>query len=77
MEFQFSSFADFLAMNGHGPYVWVSYLVATLVLVALVVAPVVMRRRLQRELAQQLRLEEARRRAHARDEGARAEAVAP
>ncbi|WP_295803006.1 heme exporter protein CcmD [uncultured Microbulbifer sp.] len=63
MEFQFSSFAEFLAMNGHGPYVWVSYLVAAVVMIALAVAPLVIRRRLRREVAQELRLEEARRRA--------------
>ena len=77
MAFQFNSFAEFLAMNGHGPYVWVSYLVATSVMVALVVAPVIMRRRLQRELAQQLRLEEARRRARARDESTHSAVAAP
>lgn len=62
MTFQFDSLADFLAMNGHGPYVWASYLVAALVMVALVVAPLLIRRRLRREFAQQLRMEEARRR---------------
>lgn len=65
MQFQFESFADFLAMNGHGPYVWAAYGVALLVLAALVAAPVIRQKKLRREFARQLRQEEARRRAEA------------
>lgn len=36
---QFHSLGEFLAMGGHGPYVWSAYGVAVLVLVWLVVAP--------------------------------------
>jgi heme exporter protein D len=36
---QFHSLGEFLAMGGHGPYVWSAYGVAALVLVWLVVAP--------------------------------------
>ena len=25
MKFQFETFADFIAMNGHGPFVWAAY----------------------------------------------------
>ncbi|MFD1217937.1 MULTISPECIES: heme exporter protein CcmD [Microbulbifer] len=62
MNFQFSSLADFLFMSGHGPYVWAAYIVALLVLVALVIWPQTRIRRQRRDLARQLRIEEARRR---------------
>jgi len=65
MQFQFDNFAGFLAMNGHGPYVWAAYGVALLVLAALVAAPVMRQKRLRREFGRQLRQEEARRRAAA------------
>ncbi|QKX17958.1 heme exporter protein CcmD [Microbulbifer sp. YPW1] len=63
MQFQFDSFASFIAMNGHGPYVWFSYAVALLVLVALVVLPLLRQRQLRRDFGRQMRQEEARRRA--------------
>lgn len=63
MQFQFDSFASFIAMNGHGPYVWVSYAVALLVLVALVVLPLLRQRQLRQDFGRQMRQEEARRRA--------------
>ncbi|WP_226667198.1 heme exporter protein CcmD [Microbulbifer aggregans] len=63
MQFQFDSLAAFLAMNGHGPYVWAAYLVAVAVLVALAVTPAMRQRRMVREFSRQVRLEEARRRA--------------
>ena len=39
MQFQFSSLADFFWMSGHGPYVWSSYVIVVLGLVALVILP--------------------------------------
>jgi len=39
MEFYFSSLADFAWMDGHGPYVWVCYVVTLAVFVGLAVAP--------------------------------------
>ena len=39
MSPQFHSVAEFLAMGGHGPYVWSAYGVALVVLVWLVVQP--------------------------------------
>lgn len=36
---QFSSISDALHMAGHGPYVWVSYAVAVIVLVMLYLMP--------------------------------------
>ncbi len=39
MSPQFHGVAEFLAMGGHGPYVWSAYGVALVVLVWLVVQP--------------------------------------
>ncbi|MFA5631507.1 MAG: heme exporter protein CcmD [Porticoccaceae bacterium] len=39
--FQFDSFADFMTMDGHGVYVWVSYLITLVVMVWLLVWPLV------------------------------------
>lgn len=44
MKFQFESFADFMTMSGHGPYVWAAYGITTLALVWLAVVPVVQKR---------------------------------
>ncbi|MBB5210735.1 heme exporter protein CcmD [Microbulbifer hydrolyticus] len=63
MQFQFEDFASFLAMNGHGPFVWAAYGVALLVLGALVALPLLRQKKLRREFDRQLRQEEARRRA--------------
>lgn len=65
MQFQFDDFASFLAMNGHGPYVWFSYGVTIAVLVALVLAPVLRQRKIREQFQRQIRQEEARRRAGA------------
>ena len=62
MSFQFSNFSDFIAMQGHGPYVWAAYGVALVVLTALVVWPLRRNRHLRTEVARQIRIEEARRR---------------
>jgi len=44
MTFQFESFAAFVAMNNHGPYVWAAYAITLAVLVILVVTPVLQTR---------------------------------
>ncbi|OZY85098.1 heme exporter protein CcmD [Cellvibrio mixtus] len=46
MKFQFESLADFLAMSGHGPYVWASYAITFIALIFLVVNPVLQQRAL-------------------------------
>lgn len=51
----FESFADFLAMGTHGPYVWVSYGLSLAIIVWNVVQPWQLRRRLMREQAAQLK----------------------
>lgn len=62
MQFQFSGLADFLAMDGHGVYVWFCYGVTLLVLAGLATWPALHCRRLQRELQRQSHIAEARRR---------------
>lgn len=57
MEFQFESFADFLAMGKHGFYVWLAYGLAALVVLWNVLQPILQRRRLFKLQAQQLRRE--------------------
>lgn len=42
---KFDSFADFIAMGGHGPFVWSVYALTVVVLVALVVVPLRKRNR--------------------------------
>ncbi|MCW8127522.1 heme exporter protein CcmD [Microbulbifer halophilus] len=66
MEFQFAGLADFLAMNGHGPYVWIAYGVTLLALAGLVIQPVLRRRRLQAALKRQQRIQQRRRSAEKR-----------
>lgn len=44
MKFQFESIADFIAMNGHGPFVWAAYAITFTVLVFLLVAPLMQKK---------------------------------
>lgn len=46
MKFQFESLADFMAMSGHGPYVWASYAITFIGLIFLVVNPVLQQKKL-------------------------------
>ncbi|WP_226647644.1 heme exporter protein CcmD [Microbulbifer variabilis] len=63
MQFQFANFAEFLAMDGHGIYVWVCFAATFAALAALALYPSLARRRLQRELHNQQRIAQRRRRA--------------
>lgn len=54
--FQFDSLADFMAMAGHGPYVWISYAVSLAVMLYLVAGPLMRKRTTLRAV----RLEETR-----------------
>ncbi|HEX7762625.1 MAG TPA: heme exporter protein CcmD [Cellvibrio sp.] len=49
MKFQFESLADFLAMSGHGPYVWACYAITFIALIFLVVNPVLQQRALVKQ----------------------------
>lgn len=53
----FQSFADFIAMGHHGPYVWSAYGISLVVLAINVAAPLLARRRYLQEEARRLRRE--------------------
>ncbi|WP_286239933.1 heme exporter protein CcmD [Neptuniibacter halophilus] len=53
----FDSFSDFIAMGGHGLYVWLSYAIALLVIVFNIVSPVLQRKKVISDLARRLRRE--------------------
>lgn len=44
MKFQFETFADFIAMNGHGPFVWAAYGITFTALIFLLVSPVLQKK---------------------------------
>lgn len=46
MRFQFESLADFMAMSGHGPYVWASYAITFIALIFLLVNPLLQKKAL-------------------------------
>lgn len=57
MNFQFQSLADFIAMSGHGPYVWACYAITVFVIAYLLLSPArqaaAFKKQLQRQYAQQ------------------------
>jgi len=55
----FESFADFVAMGKHGPYVWSAYGITLVVVAANIVAPLVRRRGLEEEIRRKARREQA------------------
>ncbi len=57
IEFQFDTFADFMQMAGHGPYVWACYSITALALAYLAITPWLKRRTLFAQLARQGRIE--------------------
>ncbi|MCW8193537.1 heme exporter protein CcmD [Proteobacteria bacterium 005FR1] len=54
MDFQFESFGEFLAMNGHGAYVWACFAVTFALMLYLAFAPDI---RVRQFIRQQKRLE--------------------
>jgi heme exporter protein D len=54
-----SSFADFLAMGGHGLYIWSAYGISLLILGFNVGVPLLAKRRYLQEQARRLRREES------------------
>lgn len=44
MKFQFETFADFIAMNGHGPFVWAAYGITFAALIFLLLSPVLQKK---------------------------------
>ncbi|QMV65391.1 MULTISPECIES: heme exporter protein CcmD [Pseudomonadaceae] len=55
----FSSFAEFLAMGTHGPYVWSAYGISLAILALNVVLPILARRRYLQDEARRLRREKS------------------
>jgi heme exporter protein D len=47
--------SEFFAMGGYAVYVWPSYLLATIILVANIVAPLLQHKRVLTEIARKLR----------------------
>jgi len=53
----FTSFSDFLAMGGHGLYVWLAYGITLVVFTFNTIKPIVMNKRFLREQKQAIRRE--------------------
>lgn len=53
----FDGLSELMAMDGHGVYVWGVYGVASVIIAALAISPLVKRRRFVREETQRLRRE--------------------
>ena len=60
MTMYFASFQDLLTMDGHGIYVWSAVIISLLVLGWLIVAPILSRRALLKEIARDILREHAR-----------------
>ena len=58
LKLYFDSIESFIAMGGHGPYVWAAYGITVGVMLALVWTPVARRRRFIREQLGRIRREE-------------------
>jgi len=54
----FDSFSEFLAMGGHGLYVWVAYGLTAVIFIFNLITPIFKRKRLIVEQTRQLRREE-------------------
>ncbi len=54
MQFQFESVGDFIAMNGHGPFVWAAYALTLAVLIFLLAHPIMQKKAF---IKQQLKLQ--------------------
>ncbi len=57
MKFQFESIADFIAMNGHGPFVWSAYAITFAVLIFLLISPLVQKKAFIKQLQKTQKLE--------------------
>ncbi len=54
----FEDFASFIAMGGHGQYVWLSYGVAALIVAVNFVSPMLTRKKIIKDIERQLRREQ-------------------
>ena len=59
MKFQFESIADFIAMNGHGSYVWASYAITFAVLIFLLISPLLQKKAFVKQQQKQQKLAQA------------------
>ena len=57
MKFQFENLPDFLAMNGHGFYVWAAVIVAALISAWLIISPLIRLRQVIKDIAQEVAIE--------------------
>lgn len=57
MKFQFESIADFIAMNGHGPFVWSAYAITFAVLIFLLISPLLQKKAFIKQLQKTQKLE--------------------
>ena len=55
----FASFAEFIAMGNHGPYVWAAYGSSLLIIALNVALPLLARRRYLQDEARRMRREES------------------
>lgn len=55
---EFETFADFIAMGKHGPYVWSAYGITLVVIVANILAPIVRRKGLVEEIKRKAKREQ-------------------
>ena len=53
----FETFTDFLAMGKHGPFVWASYGISLLIIVANIVAPLQRKKALLTEIKRKIKRE--------------------
>ncbi|WP_207062456.1 heme exporter protein CcmD [Motiliproteus sp. SC1-56] len=53
----FDSFSEFLAMGGHGPYVWACYALASVIIGFNVISPLMAKKQFLSEQARRLRRE--------------------
>ncbi len=56
---EFETFADFIAMGKHGPYVWSAYGITLVVVLANIVAPIMRRKGLLEEIKRKAKREQA------------------
>ena len=57
MKFQFENLPDFIAMDGHGFYVWSAVIVAALISAWLIISPLIRLRQVTKDIAQEVAIE--------------------
>ena len=69
MTMYFASFQDLLTMDGHGVYVWSAVIISLVILAWLIVAPMLSRRALLKEVARDILRERARQTSSTNNQG--------